>query len=104
MSNKLSYVYIHVIKENNVTFVQGLRRETKDKETFLFKENDQHLDKHPAVESQLRGQNVTNYRNVKITGQALATYYDAATDKFVFNGEVLKEDTERSICFDDEGM
>ena len=98
-----TYVYLHVVKENNVLLVQGLRREPKDKQTFLFDEEDQELSKHPVVESLLRGQTVSNYRNVKICS-TLSTYYDAKQDQFIFNGKVLKEDTERSLCFDDEGI
>lgn len=62
------------------------------------------MSKHPAVESQLRGQAVQHYRNIKIGSTALSNYYDAIRDMFIFDGKVLKEDLERSISFDEEGM
>ena len=91
MSKPLTYVYVHVVKEDGNLFVKGLRRETKDKQTFLFENEHQALAKHPAVESQLRGQTVHHYRNIKIASTALANYYDAVKDLFIFDGKALQE-------------
>lgn len=103
MDKPLSYVYVHVVEEDSNIYVKGLRRETKDKQTFLFESDHQELAKHPAVEAQLRGQVFQHYRNIKIVSTALANYYDAVRDMFIFNGKALKEDLERSISFDEEG-
>lgn len=102
-SKQTTYVYAHVVREDDNLYVKGLRREKDDKEGWLFEETDQALSKHPAVETFLRNQNVMNYRNVKIEGAALAHYYDVASDKFFFNGKFLKEDTEKSLHFEEEG-
>lgn len=85
-----TYVYAHVVREDDNLFVKGLRREKEGKQGWLFEETDQELSKHPTVETFLRNQNVINYRNVKIEGAALAQYYDFASDKFFFNGKFLK--------------
>ena len=104
MAKALDHIYVHVEKISGLLRVQGLRKDKKDKQTFLFKEEDHDLSKHPAVEKELRGQSVDKYRNVKIAGPALAQYYDALLDEFIFNGQKLKEDLEKSIHFDEEGI
>lgn len=102
MAKSIEYVFIHVEKVSGTLRVQGLRKE-KDKQTFLFKQEDQDLFKHPFVEKEIRGQAIEKYRNVKITGAALNQYFDLMTDKFIFNGNVLEEDLDKSVSFDEEG-
>lgn len=92
-----------MVKNGVKLLAEGIRRELNDKQTFLFDKEDQDLSKHQAVDSFLRGQSVTSYRNVKIGGTILPNYFDFDAEKFVFNGKVLKEDLEKTICFDEEG-
>ena len=95
--------YIHVKKEQGILRVKGIRQNKKDEEGFLFCNADQDLSKHPHVASLVKGQNIQNYRNVQISGLALASYYNSTTDKFVFNGVNLIEDDEKSLVLSEEG-
>lgn len=100
----ISAVYIHVKKENGVLKVKGLKHHFKDNSGFLFREEDQDLAKHPAIAIELKGKDVANYRNVKITGTGLSSYYDAKNEKFVFKNVELKKDEENSLVFTEEGL
>lgn len=103
MAKPLECLYIHVEKVDGTLRVQGLRKDRKDKQTFLFEIEDQDLTKHPVVEKEIKSQVIEKYRNVKISGTALSQYFDLLTEKFVFKGKALKEDLEKSIHFDEEG-
>ena len=103
MSKPLEHFYIHVEKDGGTLRVQGVRKEIKDKQTFLFPEENQDLSKHPCVEKEIRGAAIDKYRNVKITGSALSQYFDLVTERFVFNGTPLEEDLNLSVSFDQEG-
>lgn len=53
--------FIHVKKEQNILRVKGIRRNKRDEQGFLFREEDQDLSKHPYIATILKGQNITNY-------------------------------------------
>lgn len=99
----ISTVYIHVKKEDGVLKVKGVKHHFRDDGGYLFRDADQDLSKHPLVSAELKGKEVTNYRNIKITGTSLATYYDSKTEKFIFNGTELTKDEQNSLTFTEEG-
>lgn len=96
-------VYIHVRNENNILKVKGLKFHFKDNSGYLFRPEDQDLSKHPRFIQALRSKTVEDYRNVKITSKDLPSYFDAKTEKFIFNGVELKKDLEDSLIFTKEG-
>ena len=96
-------VYVNVKKVDGVLKVLGVKTDIKENKGFLFRESDQDLSKHSLVSTDLKNKTVTHYRNVKITGTGLNTYYDVKTEKFVFNGVELEKDKEDSLLFSKEG-
>lgn len=69
----------------------------------MFRDEDQDLAKHPLVIADLRSKSIKDYRNVKITGAGLTTYFDTKTEKFLFNGVELQKDKEDLLVFTPEG-
>lgn len=96
-------VYINVRKEDNILKVKGLKVHFKDNGGYIFREEDQDLSKHPLVAAELRSKSIKDYRNVKITGASLTTYFDPKTEKFVFKGVELQKDQKDSLLFTKEG-
>lgn len=84
--------------------MKGAKLHFRDNSGFLFREEDQDLAKHPLIWAEIKGKDVSNYRNVKITGTALSTYFDVKNEKFVFNKVELKKDEEDSLIFTDEEL
>ena len=96
-------VYINVKKVDGVLKVIGLKNHFKDDAEYLFREEDRDLTKHPLVIADLKFKQVKDYRNVKVTGSGLATYFDLKTEKYVFNDYELRKGQEDSIQFSKEG-
>ena len=96
-------VYLHVKKVDGVLKVKGLKVHFKDNGGYVFPEEDQDLVKHPLVVADLRSKTVKDYRNVKITGVGLSTYFEPKTEKFMFKGVELQKDREDSLIFTPEG-
>ena len=99
----ISEVYVHVKKENGVLKVKRLKKHFSEQTNFLFREEDQEISKHPMIANCLKGKDVADYRNVKVSGTSLSTYYDYKTEKFVFNGVELNKDEHESFTFSKEG-
>lgn len=94
--------YVNVKKVDGVLKVIGVKVHFKDNGGFLFRQEDQDLAKHPLIAAELKSKQVNLYRNVKITGTALQTYFDHKTEKFIFNGVELNKDQEDSLHFTKE--
>lgn len=101
--NKLTSIYVYVEKEDNVNKVKGVKRSI-DEKGYLFKEEDQCLEKHPFIANAIKDTPIVNYRNIKLTGNIIYTYYSSVLDGFVFNGYQLELDKNESIKFTEDGM
>lgn len=99
----ITAVYIHVKRESGVLKVKGLKHHFRDDTAFLFRDEDQDIAKHPFVSTELKGKEVSNYRNVKVSGTSLSSYYDSKNEKFIFNGVELTKDEQDSLTFNEEG-
>lgn len=98
---KITFIYVYVEKENGVNVVKGVKRSIEEK-GYLFKEEDQCLEKHPIIANAIKDTPIVNYRNFKLTGNVIYTYYDATQNVFVFNGSRLEIDKEESIKFTED--
>ena len=97
--NVINAAFLHIEVDEGQFYVRGIAivGQTKDRTWYLFPKEDQLPSSHPLVEGQINKLRVKHFRNLKVADDKLSPYLSENKKSFVFKGNTLVADLDKSI-------